>query len=265
MFDFELLAQVRQKNPLVHNITNIVSAHFSANGLLAIGASPFMSSTPEEMAQVAQIADVLVINMGAVSGAQIATMLVAGKAMNHLGKPVVLDPVGAPATLHRQQTVEKLLQDIKFTLIRGNASEIAFLAGEQASSKGVDAGDVAGDVAILAKHCANRYQSVVAISGAVDYVSDGDRTFAIDNGTPMFPKITASGCLLACVCGAFVAVGDDALTATVQACASYGVAGQLTAERLKPHELGQFYVGFLDNLAAMDNKTLQQFAKIRPI
>lgn len=262
--NFQYLSKIRQQNPLVHNITNLVSAHFTANGLLAIGASPFMSSTLDEMSQVPAIADALVINMGALSITQVEAMLVAGKAMNELGKPVVLDPVGAGATAYRQQIAKKLLSEIRFSAIRGNAGEVAFLAGVDWQAKGVDAGCGHADVAMLAKDCANRYGCVVAVSGAVDYVSDGDAVFTINNGTPMFPKITASGCLLAGVCGAFLAVANpsEALQAVVAASGSYAVAGELAAARLEQTQLGQFYVGLMDCLGEIDDDTVAKFAKI---
>lgn len=258
------LTQVRTQNPLVHNITNIVSAHFSANGLLAIGASPFMSSTPAEMNEVAQIASVLVINMGGLTDSEIDCMLTAGKAMNALGKPVVLDPVGAGATLHRQTTAKRLLDEIQFSAIRGNAGEIAFLAGVDWQSKGVDAGAGTADVASLAKLCASKYNTVVAVSGQTDYVSDGTTTFALDNGTPLFPKITASGCLLACVCGAFLAVADkdNYLNAMVDACTTYAVAGELASRKIQENELGQFYVRLIDRLASINDDDIRAYAKI---
>lgn len=262
-----LLTQIRTQNPLIHNITNIVSAHFSANGLLAIGASPFMSSTPAEMTDVAAIADALVINMGSLTDSEISCMLTAGKAMNALGKPVVLDPVGAGATLHRQITTKRLLDEIQFSAIRGNAGEIAFLAGADWQSKGVDAGAGTADVASLASLCANKYHTVVAVSGQTDYVSDGTTTFALNNGTPLFPKITASGCLLACVCGAFLAVADkdNHLNAIVNASVAYAVAGELASLNLKETELGQFYVRLIDALASLRDDEIKARAVITQI
>lgn len=262
-----LLTQIRTQNPLIHNITNIVSAHFSANGLLALGASPFMSSTPAEMTDVAAIADALVINMGGLTDNEINCMLTAGKAMNALGKPVVLDPVGAGVTLHRQTTTKRLLDEVQFSAIRGNAGEIAFLVGADWQSKGVDAGAGTADVASLAKLCANKYHTVVAVSGQTDYISDGTTTFALDNGTPLFPKITASGCLLACVCGAFLAVADkdNHLNAIVDACTAYAIAGELASLNLKETELGQFYVRLIDALASLHDDEIKARAVITQI
>ncbi len=265
-FNAELLSKIRTQNPLIHNITNIVSAHFSANGLLAIGASPFMSSSLDEMEEIAAISSGLVINMGGVSDRELAAMLACGRMMNTLGKPVILDPVGAGATPHRQKVVRTLLQEIRFDAIRGNAGEIAFLAGVDWRSHGVDAGVGQGDLAQLAKTCAAQYACTVAISGAHDYISDGTTLAIVDNGTSLFPKITASGCLLACVVGAFVAVADrqnsQTFLAVVEACTAYAVAGQLAADGLLD-EYGTFYVRLIDKLAALDNAIINKHAAVR--
>ena len=262
------LAQVRVHNPLIHNITNIVSAHFSANGLLAIGASPFMSSSPDEMNDIAPMAGALVINLGSLSSADFSAMMDAGLAMNRLNQPVVLDPVGAGATPLRRTKSKELLSSIKVDLIRGNAGEIAYLADVEWQSKGVDAGSGADvDLAQLARMCARQYRCIVALSGVVDYVSDGVSVFAIANGTPLFPKITASGCLLACICGAFLAVVNrrDFLQATINACASYAVAGELASAHLTGNQTGSFYVGLIDALATLDDRAVKASAKVEQV
>ena len=133
------LSKIREQNPLIHNITNIVAANFSANGLLALGASPLMSANIEEMVELPKISQALVINIGTVIGQERDAMLLAGKTANSIGIPVVLDPVGVGATRYRQETVRQLLAEVKFALIRGNAGELAAIAGENWQAKGVDA------------------------------------------------------------------------------------------------------------------------------
>lgn len=265
---FDFLADIRQRNPLIHNITNIVAANFSANGLLAIGASPFMSVVHEEMHDIAELADALLINLGGLSIAEVNAMLLAGQRMNQLGKAIVLDPVGAGATPYRQRKVHELLEKIQFSLIRGNAGEIAFLAGIDWQSKGVDAGQ--GDTAQLAhiaRQCAKKYQCIVAVSGEIDYISDGKRVFAIANGTPLFPKITASGCLLGSICAAFLAVAEpkNYFNATLSACACYAIAGQIVAETLRPTEYGQFHVRLLDQLAQIQQQDIDQYLNLSQV
>lgn len=151
MFDFMTLEKVREKGPLVHNITNIVVANDSANGLLAIGASPIMASAKEEMAELAKMADVLVINIGTLDGELVEAMKIAGRAANVAGTPVVLDPVGVGATSYRRKVVQELLSEIKFAAIRGNAGELAAIAGEVWEAKGVDAGVGSADVLTIAE------------------------------------------------------------------------------------------------------------------
>ncbi|UXN37691.1 hydroxyethylthiazole kinase [Avibacterium paragallinarum] len=261
--DFNLIAKIRKQNPLIHNITNIVVANYVANGLLALGASPIMADAEEEMADLAKFSSVLVINIGTLDSYKVKAMLAAGKAANQAGIPVVLDPVGVGATAYRKAVVAQLLSHIKFTAIRGNAGEIAQLAGIHWSAKGVDAGQGESDVAEIAKVAAQQYQCVVAVSGKVDYLSDGKQLATIHNGTAMFPKITGSGCLLGAVIGAFLAVQpDQPFNATVQACTAYAVAGELAAEPLGAKKYGQFYTALLDQLGELEDQQVAQYAKV---
>ena len=246
------LSKIREQNPLIHNITNIVAANFSANGLLALGASPLMSANVEEMQEVPKISQALVINIGTLIGKEREAMLLAGKTANLVGIPVVLDPVGVGATSYRRETIRELLAEVKFALIRGNAGELAAIAGEAWQAKGVDAGQ--GE--------AQRYDCTVLISGAVDIVSDGTQTATIHNGTPLFPKVTASGCLLSAVCAAFLAVDSgNHFAATFEASVAYAVAGELAAEGLTT-EVGQFQIRLLDELAALSPETIGQRGRI---
>lgn len=259
-----LLNQLRETNPLVHNITNIVVANYSANGLLAIGASPIMADATPEMSQLPPLCQAVVINIGTLSEPLIESMLIAGKTANQHNVPVVLDPVGVGATTFRQQTVKRLLAEIQFNAIRGNAGEMAYLAGVDWQAKGVDAGEGNADFADIAKKVATKYQCIAAVSGETDYLSDGNKVIKIHNGTPLFPKITGSGCLLSAVCGAFLGIakkGED-LTACVNACTAYAVAGEIAAKGLSITQTGQFYIGFLDSLAALTNEQVQQYARV---
>lgn len=146
-FSFELIHQVRQKNPLIHNITNLVSANFTANGLLALGASPMMAEAVEEMGELAKISGAVVLNIGTPTDDKTTAMILAGQSANACGIPVVLDPVAVSASVLRQETVAKLTDNIKFSAIRGNAAELAYLAGMDWQAKGVDAGAGTGDLA----------------------------------------------------------------------------------------------------------------------
>ncbi|MDR1567212.1 MAG: hydroxyethylthiazole kinase, partial [Streptococcaceae bacterium] len=224
----KFIEKIRQQNPLVHNITNIVVANDSANGLLAIGASPFMSDAQEELEDIAQIADVTVLNIGTLNHHQLAAMEKIGLACNLLNKPVILDPVGAGATAYRKAAVSKLLATVRFAMIKGNAGEIAAIADVKWQAVGVDAGSGDSDISTVAKQVALKYNCIVGVTGEIDIITDGDKVIKVLNETPYFPKMTGSGCLLACIRGAFLAVSEKsaALEAAVAAFASYAVAGE---------------------------------------
>lgn len=264
------LDKVRRQNPLVHNITNGVAMNFTANGLLALGASPIMADEVSEMADMAAICSALLINIGTLRRQTVEAMLAAGKAANARGIPVVFDPVGAAATQFRRDTVERLLAEVRFAAIRGNAAEMAYIAGGAWQGKGVDAGggaanaaEVAANAAEVAATAAKRYGCVAAVSGATDYVSDGLCTVAVANGTPLFPKITASGCLLGSVIAAFLAVAPEQeyLDAAAEACAVYAVAGEAAAEGLAAAQSGTFGVRLVDSLAAVTARQVSEAAR----
>ncbi|HHF3840772.1 hydroxyethylthiazole kinase [Haemophilus influenzae] len=256
------LSKIREQNPLIHNITNIVAANFSANGLLALGASPLMSANVEEMQEVPKISQALVINIGTLIGKDREAMLQAGKTANEVGIPVVLDPVGVGATSYRRETISQLLAEVKFALIRGNAGELAAIAGEAWQAKGVDAGQGEVDLKAVAEKVAQRYGCTVLISGAVDIVSDGTQTATVHNGTSLFPKVTASGCLLSAVCAAFLAVSEgNYFSATLEACVAYTIAGECAAQGLTT-QVGQFQIRLLDELAALSPETIGQRGRI---
>ncbi|MDO4698489.1 MAG: hydroxyethylthiazole kinase [Pasteurellaceae bacterium] len=262
--NIKFLPKIRTQNPLIHNITNIVAANFSANGLLAIGASPIMSASIEEMVEVPTLSQALVINIGTLVGKEVDAMILAGQTANQLGIPVVLDPVGVGATTFRKQTVATLLSKIQFTAIRGNAGELAHLADVAWHAKGVDAGSGSGDLSEVAHTVARKYHCIAVISGETDYISDGNRLAKLQNGTALFPKITASGCLLSAICGAFLAVAkpDEYFDALVEGCSAYAIAGEMAAQSLTPTQHGQFYVGLLDQLASISPDQINQYARI---
>ncbi len=256
------IKQLRQKNPLVHNITNIVVANYVANGLLSIGASPLMSNAIEEMNELESICQALVINIGTLTSKQVKAMIEAGKSANKYNIPVVLDPVGVGATTFRKQTVEKLLNEIKFTAIRGNAGEIAHLAQVAWNAKGVDAGSGNGNLEEIVKTVAQKYDCIVALSGEIDYISDGQKIAKIGNGTALFPKITGSGCLLSAVLGAFLSLDENKFELCVNACTSYAIAGEMAGENLKTYQTGQFYTSLLDNLALIDDEIVKKYKRV---
>ncbi|QMT32195.1 hydroxyethylthiazole kinase [Alysiella filiformis] len=262
--NFHYLNAVREHQPLIHNIANLVSAHFTANGLLALGATPMMAQSPAEMAELAAISGALVLNLGTPSDEKVAAMLVAGVAANRANVPVVLDPVAVAASTLRRETVAQFRENIAFSAIRGNAGEMAHLAGMVWQSKGVDAGSGESDVAQIAQTVSQKWQCVAVVSGAVDYVSDGVRVARLVNGVDFFARVTASGCLLSAVVGAFLAVAprEQAFEAVCEACTVYAVAGELAAKNLQNHQVGTFAWRLLDTLAGITSEQVQHMAKI---
>ncbi|WP_019911339.1 hydroxyethylthiazole kinase [Paenibacillus sp. HW567] len=244
------LSKVRESNPLVHNITNIVVAGFSANGLLALGASPFMADAHEEVADIAAMSGAVVLNIGTLNDYAISSMLLAGQAANRHQVPVVLDPVGAGATAYRTEVTHKLVNGMQITALRGNVAEVAHVVGESWSIKGVDAGAGDGDVVALAVKAARKLNCVVIITGKEDVITDGNSTYVVSNGHPILTKVTGTGCLLSAVVGAFLAAsGGVWLEAAAEALSFYGVAAEIAAERTHGQGPGSFQSEFLNQLA----------------
>ena len=207
----KMLENVRKNCPLIHNITNYVTVNDCANIVIACGASPIMADDKAEVEEITTICAGLNINIGTLNSRTVASMLLAGKQANRLHHPVVLDPVGAGASELRTQTALQLLKEVRFTVIRGNISEIKTLALGSGTTKGVDA-DVADRVSeenldgvvAFAKAFAKKVEAVIAITGAIDIVTDGEKAYCIRNGHPMMSAITGTGCQLSAMTAAFV-------------------------------------------------------------
>ena len=236
----DFIESVREKKPVIHCITNYVTVNDCANVLLACGASPIMADAPEDAADIAALADGLVINIGTLNQQKLEAMLIAGRTANSLGKPVVLDPVGAGASKARTDAALRLISEIEFTVIRGNSSEIKTLALGSAGSRGVDA-DLADAVAeadlpaaaAFAKRFASQTGAVIAITGAIDVIADAERAAAVYNGDPMLRRITGAGCMTSCLCAAFAAAQpEEPLAAAIAAIGSMGICGELAKERM---------------------------------
>jgi hydroxyethylthiazole kinase len=257
------LMKVREQKPLIHNITNVVVTNFTANGLLALGASPVMAYAREEVAEMASLASAVILNIGTLDNRIVESALLAGKAANAAGTPVVLDPVGAGATAYRTDTARAIAREIKLSAMRGNAAEIAHVIGESRDIKGVDA--VAGDSdnIQLARRAALQLGCIVAVTGKDDVVSDGRCTYVISNGHPVLTRITGAGCLLSSVLGAFLAIGGDApALAAAEALAFYGVAAEEAANNMKEPLPGSFQAVFLDQLASLTQERFEELAQI---
>lgn len=252
------LTTMRQTAPLVQNITNYVAMNVMANVLLAAGASPAMVHAHEEAAEFAGFTQGLTVNIGTLSAPWVRGMLAAADVAAARGLPWVLDPVAAGATAFRRETAAALVAR-KPAVIRGNASEILALAGAAGAGKGVDAGDPVAVAEAAARRLAQDSGAVVAVTGPVDFVTDGTRAFRVANGDPMMPLVTALGCSLTGVVGAFV-VGQPRFEATVAALAYYGLAGERAAVRAEGP--GSFAVAFVDALHGLTPEDVTAGARV---
>ena len=264
-----MLENVRKTCPLVHNITNYVTVNDCANILLACGASPIMSDDAGEVEEITSICGGLNINIGTLNQRTIPSMLLAGKKANELGHPVVLDPVGAGASTLRTKTARDLVDQIHFTVIRGNISEIKTLALGSGTTKGVDA-DVADKVTrdnlskavAFAKEFAARTGAVVAITGAIDIVADQEKAYCIYNGHPMMSSITGTGCQLSAMTAAYVTANpDNPLEAAAAAVCAMGICGEIAHKRLTPEDGNSSYRNYIiDAIYHLTGEDLDKYA-----
>jgi hydroxyethylthiazole kinase len=259
----ELLTEVREQVPLVHNITNYVTVNDVANAVLAIGASPIMADDVEEAADITAISRALVINIGTLNKRTIDSMIASGKKANELGLPVVLDPVGAGASNLRNETTKAIIEQVKISILRGNLSEVSFVAGLNVATKGVDSAeaDEKNDAVEVAKTVAKNLGCVTAITGAVDIISDGTSVVKIANGHQLLSKVTGTGCMTSALVGAYAAVSKDYLTAAAAGVASMGIAGEMAYEKAGQIGTGSFHIAIIDALSNLDGKTMEEMAK----
>ena len=267
-----LLELVKAEQPLVHHITNYVSANDCANTMLAIGASPIMADDSGEVADIVSLSAALVLNIGTLNARTISSMLKAGKKANALGIPVVLDPVGAGATVLRSTTAEQLLRELKLAVIRGNLSEIKAVSGLGSATRGVDVS--AQDMLeaenpdygrCIAEDLSSRFDCAVAITGAVDIVAGGGKTCFIENGHSMLSRVTGTGCMCTSLIAAYCAVTRDYPAAAAAGILTMGLAGELAYERLPEADRGPgtFRVKLLDALSRIIGEDILKRGRVR--
>ncbi len=256
----KVFSKVRNKRPLIHHITNFVVMNSTANITLCSGALPVMAHALEEVEEMASAASALVLNIGTLWPDQIEAMLLAGKRANQRGIPIVLDPVGAGATRLRTESVLRLLGELSIAIVRGNLAEIATLVGTKAEIRGVESISVSGEAAEVATQFARQYGSVAAITGPVDFVTDGVRMARVANGHPLMSTVTGTGCMSTAVVASYAAVESDSVTAATAALAAYGFAGQIAAERAQGP--GTFQIHLFDALAGLTEDALRAEMRI---
>ena len=255
----QTLRELRERKPLVHQITNYVVMNETANATLALGALPVMAHAPQEVEEMAAAAGALVLNIGTLSEHWIEAMLLAGKAARG---PIVLDPVGAGATRYRTETAKRLLDELEVSVVRGNAAEIATLAGREAEIRGVESIGATESGGELASEAARSLGVVAAVTGPTDYVSDGNRILVVSNGHELLGTVSGTGCMSTAVTGAFLAAKADApLEAAAEALATFGIAGEDAAREAKGP--GTFHAALYDALYNLDPSDLDQRARIK--
>lgn len=271
MFE-QILKNIKNTMPLVHCITNYVTVNDCANIVLASGGSPIMADDINEVEDIVSICKALVINMGTLNKFTVESMVAAGKKANELGIPVILDPVGIGASKFRTECAQRLLDEVKFSVIRGNISEIKAVYQGNGSTNGVDANEIdivteknLNQTISFTKELSKTTNAVIAISGKYDIVSDCDKTYIIENGHEMMTKITGSGCMLTAVIGTFVGANyDNMLDSTAAAVCCLGLSGEMAYNKTiqKNEGLSSFKTYMIDFMSLMDNKVLNDGIKI---
>ena len=268
----ELLDNVRRRRPLIHSITNYVTVNDCANVLLACGASPIMADDIGEAEEITALCGGLNINIGTLNARTIPAMLAAGKKANELGRPAVLDPVGAGASALRTDTALRLMEQVRFSVIRGNISEIKALALGRGLTQGVDADagdavtrDTLDETARFAGDFAQKTGAVIAVTGAIDIVADSRRAWCIFNGHPMMSAVTGTGCQLSALTAAFAAANPDRIPeAAAAAVCAMGVCGELAHKRLGELDGNSSYRNYIiDAVYRLDGDTLEREANYR--
>lgn len=255
------LRRIRDSRPLVHQITNFVVMNETANATLAIGALPVMAHAPEEVAEMAAVAGALVLNIGTLTREWVDSMIVAGRAAERAGVPVVLDPVGAGATRLRTESAKRILDEVAVTIVRGNAAEVATLAGRGADIRGVESIGTGDGIADLAVAAARTLGCTAAVTGPMDAVSDGTTTLLVANGSPMLATVTGTGCIASAITGCFAAVNRaQPLRAATEALVALGVAGEDAAGCSSGP--GSFHVALYDALAALSPDSIDARARV---
>lgn len=266
------LNNLKQKNPLIHCITNYVTVNDVANSLIAIGASPVMADEPSESGEITAISNGLLINLGTLNLNTIKAMQNSIKMANSLNLPVVLDPVGVGASTLRNETAINFLKEYKFSIIKGNISEIKFLNGEKSIAKGVDASlkDLNDDIlnrVNLAKELSIKIDAAIVITGKIDVVAFENEVYLLKNGSSLMDKFSGSGCILGGICAAFLASNTNPLKSAIMGVLTECIAGELVRGKNVLSDMGsmKFKNGLIDEIYLIDDKKIQDLAKIEKV
>ncbi len=260
----DILSHLRKTRPLIHHITNYVTVNDCANITLAVGAAPVMADDIHEAAEMTAMAQALVLNIGTLHSQTVLAMEASGEKAKEIGIPIVFDPVGCGATLFRTQTAKHILQTVKPSVVRGNVSEIASLFGWDVKTRGVDAAGVGTDrdVKALARMAAQSWGNVVAVTGAVDIVTDGTHMFAVENGCEAMAGVTGTGCMCTSVMASFCgAAPAHMLESAAAALIFMGLCGEHAWQQAGERGPGNFHMAMIDAAGRMTDDDLMKEAK----
>lgn len=259
------IEEVKRQRPLIHCITNYVTANDCANIILAVGGIPTMANLLDEVSEITSKADALLINIGTLSREAFESMLVAGKIANKNNVPIAFDPVGVAASESRKNNALKILSEIKVSVIRGNISEIKAILGKDSFAKGVDSLEKLSEEKAkkMVKEAALKLDAVVAITGERDYISDGEKVYIVSNGHEMLTRVTGTGCMTTSLIAAYLGATKDRLTSAILGIMSMGIAGEIAHANLKEREgSGTFRVKLIDEIYNMTSDCLRERGKI---
>lgn len=257
---YRLLKKIKEKKPLVHHLTNWVTIYDCANIVKVLGASPVMAHSKEEVAEMAQIASSLVLNIGTLTPEFIEAMKIAAKSANKKGIPVILDVCGAGATSLRDRKSFELLDETRIDILKGNASEIARISGARVKTKGVDTSAVNKNMLRLARELAAKRKCTVVVTGKEDIVTDAKKSYIIKNGSYLMTQIVGTGCMAASVIGTFAAVEKDLAYAATAGLLSFEIAAECAAKVSQGP--GTFKEKIFDCIFKLDKKAIDKMQKV---
>lgn len=259
-----LFDKVRNAEPLVHHITNPVTINDCANATLAIGGSPVMATSLEEVADMVSLANALVVNFGTIDALTFEAMVIAGQAANEKGVPVILDPVGVGATAFRNERAAEFLKQVKVSIVRGNATEVYALIGGKSETRGVDAGELTNiTTSELAFEAAQKLEAVIVISGQQDVICDGKEQVVVDNGDIWLTRITGTGCMTASLIGCFSGVTENYFEAAIAGMSTMSLAGEYAKGLLSETDgIGTYRVRLFDMFFKMDGKLWEKGVRL---
>ncbi|MGL5000028.1 MAG: hydroxyethylthiazole kinase [Cetobacterium sp.] len=254
------LQKVKQTSPLVYHLTNTVTINDCANITLAIGGSPLMSFCIDEIEEIIGFSSSVVLNIGTMDKSMLQMAVEVGKISNRLKKPIILDPVGVGATKARKNLVNELLKEVNFSVIKGNMAEIKCILDMEIQNRGVDSLEIDENAEEIAKLAAQKYNSVIAITGKVDTIADKNNIVRVFNGNKAMGSVTGTGCMISSLIGTFLGAENSSFTSAIAGVLSMGISGELAGNNFVG--TGSLKVSIIDNISKLNEETIIDAIKI---